>query len=67
MHADAWDGEDYDGGTLARRGKTLTPVDMFFDAAYELDIQESRMVFSTSTSNMGLKFCTIQAFEIYLK
>ena len=38
MHADAWDGEDYDSGTVARRGKTLTPVDMFFDAAYELDI-----------------------------
>ena len=35
---DALDGEDYDGGAAVRRGNTLTWVDMFFGAAYGLDI-----------------------------
>ena len=38
VHADARDEEDYDGSAAVRRGKILTRVDMYFGAAYELDI-----------------------------
>jgi len=36
--AGARDGEYYDGGTAARRGKILTRVGMSFGATYALDI-----------------------------
>ena len=38
VHAGSQDGEDYGGDAAARRGKTLTQIDLSFGAAYGLDI-----------------------------